>query len=91
MQHEDEEYLTVSELSERVKYSRQTLYNMISMKRLIRGQHYLKPSRKKVLFIWSAIRAWLEEPGHDTPRKTAAPSPVVDAADSRRVKSRINI
>lgn len=56
----NEQYVTVKELSIRVKYSRQTIYNMISQGRFIRGEHYIKPSRKKVLFLWSAICKWLE-------------------------------
>jgi predicted DNA-binding transcriptional regulator AlpA len=56
-----EEYLTVEELSKRIRYSKQTLYNMISSKKFIKGQHYLKPSRKKVLFLWSGIQTWLED------------------------------
>jgi len=56
-----EEYLTVEELSKRIRFSKQTIYNMISSKKFVRGQHYLKPSRKKVLFLWSGIRKWLED------------------------------
>ena len=56
-----EEYLTVEELSKRIRYSKQTLYNMISSKKFIKGQHYLKPSPKKVLFLWSGIQTWLED------------------------------
>jgi excisionase family DNA binding protein len=55
-----EEYLTVAELAKRIKLSRQTLYNMISSGRFVRGTHYVKPCRKKVLFLWSAIRVWVE-------------------------------
>jgi predicted DNA-binding transcriptional regulator AlpA len=56
-----EEYLTVEELSKRIRFSKQTLYNMISSRKFIKGQHYLKPSRKKVLFLWSGIQTWLED------------------------------
>ncbi len=58
---------------------------MISSKRLVKGQHYLKPSRKKILFIWSAIRLWLEDPDHDSPKEAAVPD------NGSRAKSRINI
>ena len=50
-----EEYLTVNELSARIKFSRQTLYNLIYKGTFVIGKHYLKPSPKKVLFIWSEI------------------------------------
>jgi predicted DNA-binding transcriptional regulator AlpA len=76
MNHQ-EDYLTVGELSERIKFSRQTLYNMIFAKKFVKGQHYIKPSRKKVLFKWSVIQAWLEDrdpAGDDTIGKPCAPS-----------------
>ncbi|MCK9228830.1 MAG: helix-turn-helix domain-containing protein, partial [Syntrophorhabdaceae bacterium] len=56
----DEQYLTVRELSEKIKYSHQTIYNMIHDGRFVRSEHYIKPSRKKVLFLWSAVRRWME-------------------------------
>jgi predicted DNA-binding transcriptional regulator AlpA len=60
MNIKDEQYLTVKELSAKIKYSQQTIYNMIHEGRFIRGEHYIKPSRKKVLFLWSAICMWME-------------------------------
>ena len=54
-----EEYITVSELSERIKLARQTIYNHISTGKFVEGKHYLKPSRKKILFKWSAVEKWL--------------------------------
>ena len=35
---DEEEYLTVEELSKRIRFSKQTIYNMISLKKFIRGQ-----------------------------------------------------
>ena len=60
MEESKEEYLTVAELSERIKFSRQSIYNLILKKEFILQQHYLKPRRKKILFKWSAVKAWLE-------------------------------
>lgn len=60
-----EEYLTVHEMSQRTKLAEQTLYNLIHQKRFILGKHYLKPSRRKILFIWSEILAWMKN-GVDT-------------------------
>ena len=54
-----EEYLTVIELSERVKFARQTIYNLIYRKTFVLGKHYVKPSPKKILFKWSEIEKWL--------------------------------
>lgn len=63
------EYLTVSELALRIKFSKQTVYNLISAGKFEKGRHYLKPSRKKILFIWSGVTQWLEERSNatDTP------------------------
>lgn len=57
---QDEHYLTVKELSEKIKFSQQTIYNMIHKGDFVKGKHYIKPRPKKVLFLWSAVFAWLE-------------------------------
>jgi predicted DNA-binding transcriptional regulator AlpA len=62
MNDQAEEYLTVDELSERIKFSRQSIYNMVHEKILVINVHYLKPRPKKLLFMWSAIRTWMENP-----------------------------
>jgi hypothetical protein len=54
-----EEYITVNELSSRIKFSRQSLYNLIHKGTFILGKHYLKPTPKKVLFKWSEIMLWM--------------------------------
>ena len=56
-----EEYLTVEELAARIKFSRQSIYNMISKGEFVLHQHYLKPRPKKILFKWSAIMTWMEK------------------------------
>ena len=56
-----EEYLTVAELSKRIKFSKQSIYNLINKKIFIIGKHYLKPRPKKILFKWSEIMAWMEQ------------------------------
>jgi predicted DNA-binding transcriptional regulator AlpA len=57
-----EEYLTIDELSNRIKFSKQTLYNFIYEGTFVLGKHFLKPTPKKILFKWSAIQAWMEQP-----------------------------
>ena len=57
-----EEYLTTIELSERIKFSKQTLYNLICKKTFVVGKHYLKPTPKKILFKWSEIQNWMGDP-----------------------------
>ena len=56
-----EEYLTVKELSQRIKLAVQTIYNFIHDGKFILGKHYLKPTPKKILFKWSEIKQWMEE------------------------------
>ena len=55
-----EEYLTVKELSERIKLAKQTIYNMIHKKEFVLNKHYYKPKAKIILFKWSAIEKWLK-------------------------------
>ena len=52
-------YLTVTQISERIHYAPQTLYNMIYKGVFVIGVHYVKPTRKKILFDWSQVEAWL--------------------------------
>ena len=81
MKDNQEEYLTVAELSMRIKFSKQTIYNMISTGRLVRGQHYVKPSRKKVLFAWSNMRAWLENQNDVTDERSEDPGDTPSAGN----------
>ena len=57
-----DEYLTVNELSARIKFSKQSLYNLIHKGSLVLGKHYLKPTPKKILFKWSEVQIWMGEP-----------------------------
>ncbi|MBU1417314.1 MAG: hypothetical protein KKI15_02395 [Proteobacteria bacterium] len=84
-----EEYITINELSSRIKYSKQSIYNLIHQKILVRQVHYFKPTPKKLLFKWDAIQGWIEgeisvsdatNTTADTPPSTANPqatSPLV--------------
>lgn len=56
----EEEYLDIDMLCLRIPLAKQTFYNLISKGRLIEGVHYFKPSRKKLVFKWSAMVQWLE-------------------------------
>ena len=66
MNESPEEYLTVEELSQKIKFSKQTLYNLIYKKEFILKKHYLKPRPKKILFIWSAIKEWMGNPSDES-------------------------
>lgn len=57
----EETYLTTEELSNKIKYEKQTLYNLIHTKVFEPGKHFIKPSRKKILWIWPEIEKWLNE------------------------------
>jgi hypothetical protein len=61
-----EELLTIKELCERIKYKRQSIYNLIYKDKFILGIHFLKPSPKKILFKWSAISDWLGDKSSST-------------------------
>ena len=39
-----EEYLTTDELCDRIKYQRQTIYNLIHRRVLLPGKHFFKPN-----------------------------------------------
>jgi len=60
MNSPQEEYLTVAELSERIKFSKQTIYNLIWQKVFEINKHFIKPRPKKILFIWAEVKTWLE-------------------------------
>ena len=57
-----DEYLTVRQAAERIKYCEQTLRNMMSTGVFKRGLHYYK-RQGRVLFVWSRIEQWLHEDG----------------------------
>ncbi len=54
-----EEYLTTKELSERVKMAPGTIRNLVWKKVLLENIHYVKPTGRKLLFVWSACEHWL--------------------------------
>jgi len=55
-----DEYLTIPQLSSHIRYSPQSIRNMMSRGVFRLGVHYVKP-RRRVLFKWSTIVAWLHE------------------------------
>jgi len=75
-----EEYLTTYELSKRIKMAPGTIRNLVWKNRLIKDVHYLKPTSRKLLFVWSEMQAWLCEYSKDAH----------DSADTH-TKSLINI
>ena len=75
-----EEYLTTAELSERIKMAPGTIRNLVWKNEFKENIHYLKPTKRKLLFVWSQVHEWMYR------------SPSRDSANMRtQVKSLINI
>jgi predicted DNA-binding transcriptional regulator AlpA len=60
----EKNYLSIEELCERTCYARKSVYNMISQHVFKEGIHYYKPTKRKLLFFWPAIEAWIREGPH---------------------------
>jgi len=54
-----EEYLTTAELSERIKMAPGTIRNLVWKNEFRENIHYLKPTQRKLLFVWSQVQGWL--------------------------------
>jgi len=67
----EKEYLSLEELVERIPYRPQTIRNLMCQGVLREGVHYFKPTQRKVVFKWSAIRRWIE--GEDQQEELSIP------------------
>jgi hypothetical protein len=56
-----EEYLTIEELSARLKLKPKTVKNKMASGIFRRGVHYFSPQGLGPRFKWSAVVAWLEQ------------------------------
>jgi predicted DNA-binding transcriptional regulator AlpA len=83
-----EEYLTVPELSARIKFSRQSLYNLIHKRTFVLGKHFLKPTPKKILFKWSAIQSWMGETSGQVNARSEFTQPAQHANAPKRANSK---
>ena len=54
-----EEYLTTDELSARIKMAQGTIRNLVWKNEFKENIHYVKPTPRKLLFLWSPVEAWL--------------------------------
>ena len=54
-----EQYLTTEELSKRIKMTPGTIRNLVCKKEFKENIHYVKPTPRKLLFLWSAVEKWL--------------------------------
>jgi hypothetical protein len=57
------EWLSSAELAERLSYSRQHVYNLVSRGKLKLGEHYVKPGGKtsRPRFHWPSVERWLRD------------------------------
>lgn len=54
-----ENYLTTKELSKRIKMAPGTIRNLVWKKEFKENVHYVKPTPRKILFVWSEVESWL--------------------------------
>jgi hypothetical protein len=54
-----EEYLTITQLSDRIKMAPGTIRNLVWKKVFRQNTHYVKPTPRKILFVWSQVEKWL--------------------------------
>jgi len=69
-----EEYLTITELSSRLKIKPKTIQNKMAVGIFRKGVHYVSPKGIRPRFKWSAIVAWLEE--EETPQESNGAIPM---------------
>ena len=62
-----DEFLTTEELSARIKMAPGTIRNLVWKKVLKQNVHYVKPTSRKLLFIWSSVEDWLFNKSHRQP------------------------
>lgn len=60
-----DEYLTISELSVRLKISPKTVKNKMASGAFRQGVHYFRPPGMQARFKWSAVVRWIEETGKE--------------------------
>lgn len=67
----EKEYLSLEELCQRIPYRPQTVRNLMSQGVLRQGVHYFKPTSRRIVFKWEAVRAWIE--GNDRKERLMIP------------------
>ena len=66
-----EEYLTIEELSDRLKLEPKTIRNKMASGVFRKGIHYFSPKGLRPRFKWSAIVAWIE--GNENQQQSGIP------------------
>ena len=67
----EKEYLSLGELCQRIPYRPQTIRNLMTQGVLREGVHYFKPTQRRVVFKWEAVRRWIE--GEDRKERLVIP------------------
>ena len=75
-----EEYLTTKELSARIKMTEGTIRNLVWKRVFKEHIHYVKPTPRKLLFLWRGIETWLH-----------GGSPLIEQKSGETTSSLINI
>ncbi len=88
-----ETYLSVEQLSQRIPYSKQSIYNMVHTGIFVEGWHFTRKHGRPI-FFWSRVEEWLRSPdrlddrvatdGHG-PTKDRPEGPFIPAHRSQRV------
>ena len=71
-----EEYLTISELSTRLKLKPKSIRNKMGNGTFKKGVHYVSPRGLRPRFKWNAIVEWLEEKEERTIQKNNGSIPM---------------
>jgi len=56
-----DEYLTISEVADRLRVSPKRVRNLMAAKVFVRGEHFFRPRGIGPRFRWSRVVAWLED------------------------------
>jgi hypothetical protein len=68
-----EEYLTISEVANRLRVKPKTVRNKMASGVFRKGVHYIRPNGLGTRFKWGAVVAWLEQKECGTPDEDAIP------------------
>lgn len=72
-----EEYLTARQLSQRIQMAPGTIRNLVWKGVFEQNIHYVKPTARKTLFVWSQVEAWLFRTGPATGRNAENPGGLI--------------
>jgi len=72
-----EEYLTARQLSQRIKMAPGTIRNLVWKGVFEQNIHYVKPTARKTLFVWSQVEAWLFRRGPAERRNAENPGGLI--------------